>query len=562
MLYLSRHDVQMLTIASTTALELQRNKPMQDPVLTFILQRAERRHHQYQKLSSEPRPKSPAKSAVSKSEDNEWELCLRRYLEFLEALDQRNRQLPPQPSISRNSTFMTESSVSTLVGQASEATPSHPVYRRGDVVDPNRYYRAPRQRSSMVQSIVSTASTERRHSLQSPASSSSALVLYGSSVNSDSTVTLRKATLSADFPWECLAEMSSFGLLSPLMARWPGLREAQADICTQTHGMSASEARAYAQGRLACLGADAVDEIKVTLSDGQAHSGTLERRNSRILSLQPYNPYPSKELQLYGQPKSRTSAQGQRAQNSQILQNTKATRAKAKDGPMKHKLFSLSDLRPLTAISERPRSSRSRASSIDKASTRSIMSAFKSKKSNLSSSNLTKETLEEVSPSTPQLEPKNSVSSGTETLVDGKSIRSVRTARSKGSTPSRFSAFKPLPATPKISISHDLSDMKAKPLPPKPESNKLPRMLALLKPGLRQTKGRIPLPPSVVSLQSQLSVANQSMETVSRVSMEMLRRKDSKMTLISVSEGMDVPFDMWLRALPYIEGRSGTPRNV
>jgi hypothetical protein len=44
--------------------------------------------------------------------------------------------------------------------------------------------------------------------------------------------------------------------------------------------------------------------------------------------------------------------------------------------------------------------------------------------------------------------------------------------------------------------------------------------------------------------------------------MELLKRKDSKVTLLSMTDGMDVPFDIWLRALPYIEGRVSTPKNL
>jgi hypothetical protein len=89
-------------------------------------------------------------------------------------------------------------------------------------------------------------------------------------------------------------------------------------------------------------------------------------------------------------------------------------------------------------------------------------------------------------------------------------------------------------------------------------------MLKMLKPPMpgKKDRSRISLTSSVVSLQSQLS-ANRSRESLSvrRVSVDLLRRKDSKMTLISVTEGLEMPFDTWLRALPYIEGRTGSSRH-
>jgi hypothetical protein len=101
-----------------------------------------------------------------------------------------------------------------------------------------------------------------------------------------------------------------------------------------------------------------------------------------------------------------------------------------------------------------------------------------------------------------------------------------------------------------------------KPLPPKPKISRARQsLLAFFKARQSQRDLRASLQPSTVSLQSQIS-ANKSRESLGRVSMDLLKRKESKVTLFSLADGMDVPFDMWLKALPYIEGRCQTPRNL
>jgi hypothetical protein len=99
-----------------------------------------------------------------------------------------------------------------------------------------------------------------------------------------------------------------------------------------------------------------------------------------------------------------------------------------------------------------------------------------------------------------------------------------------------------------------------KPLPPKPLETKLrkTKLFAMFRPRQSQSDLRVPLPPSVLSLQNAASI-NQSRESLRRVPMDLLKRNDSKVTLLSVAENLDVPFDIWLRALPYIEGRVRTP---
>jgi hypothetical protein len=187
---------------------------------------------------------------------------------------------------------------------------------------------------------------------------------------------------------------------------------------------------------------------------------------------------------------------------------------------------------------------------------------------------------------------KGSNSSGSATLTSNKDLDlaildpAVEEKRvMKSSTPMKsamkkvLNLDKPLPPKPRVpigsknplppppTITKSPASVKSAKLPSLPKSfDAKPNLLKLFgkPPSLpKKPRSRLPLHPSVVSLHSQLSSMNRSMDSLSvaRVSVDLLRRKDSKMTLISVAEGLELPFDMWLRALPYIEGRVGTPRN-
>jgi len=99
-----------------------------------------------------------------------------------------------------------------------------------------------------------------------------------------------------------------------------------------------------------------------------------------------------------------------------------------------------------------------------------------------------------------------------------------------------------------------------KPLPPRPKRNYGPKIFAaIFKSRKDDNHLQIPLASSMLSIQGPGSL---SQESLRRVSMELLKRKDSRVTLMPMGEGMDVPFDIWLRALPYIEGRCSTPRGL
>jgi len=74
-------------------------------------------------------------------------------------------------------------------------------------------------------------------------------------------------------------------------------------------------------------------------------------------------------------------------------------------------------------------------------------------------------------------------------------------------------------------------------------------------------KSRQGLPSSIST--PQLSSAMRSAETLSKASLDCLSRKNgskSTLCLVAIQEGPDQPFQVWLNALPYIEGRAGTPR--
>lgn len=548
---------------------MQRINNVSDTVISQIIRQSERRHLKYERNEIPSKGNSSQKSWDSKIEEMDWELCLRRYFDYVESWnpepDSYNR---PERSLSRKSSFNQSPHVPSLHRQPSYGSmhSNYGDYRRGEELDTSIFYRQPRRRSITSQSSQWQYETDlsdvNRESMSMRSSSSNALVLYNNPTQSTAVTTarpIRRASISGDFRWEYVGKSSTFSILAPLTARWPELKDAQVDIYTQTQKMSATEARAYAQGRLAGLAPEITNEVKRLLSV----RNPAQERQSRARQRHTIQPHvrqdtnaPRRSTSLDSSDRSRFNPPPRQssfspAQNTSLKPSgspsvpaSRATASSANTGSQKSRFFSLSDLRPLTAISERPSTSKSKASSLDRPASRSFLSSFIPKKSNLSN---------QVLDTVPDKEgDEGRSSSGSDTLTSNRDLEI--------DPGSKISAKSGKPRTPPKSPVNT-----QKPLPPKPSGRafrtKKTRLFAMFKPRQSESDLPLPLPPSLLSLHNKSSI-NQSRESLRRVSMELLKRKDSKVTLLSMTDGMDVPFDIWLRALPYIEGRVSTPKNL
>jgi hypothetical protein len=535
--------MQRANAISTSALKIQRVTPASDALLTQVLRRSERRHNSCEKTDG---PKNPQKDVDAQIEEMDWDICLRKFFDLLES---RNWNQEPEitPSLSRQSSFNRSDYIQPIQrsNTNSSVRSSYGEFRRGEELNTSQFYRPPRRRNS-------NASHYSGH--EGDADASSALVLYGSSQGQSASRALRRpvrrSSISADFHWEYVGRSSTFEILAPLTSKWPELKDAQVDIYTQTEGMSATEARAYALGRLASLPAEVTDEVRRVLTEDTQNRGAPTR----------YRPKPARAERSEDMPRRSMSLEDMRMPRNMStttsLSNAYVRARQAPEGPRPVKLkpakeekpmnkgrfLNLADLRPLTAISERPSTSKSRNSSIDKGSGRSIMHPFIHRKSNLSA-----QVLETVPDATPK--PEGRSSSGSDTLTSDKDFELK--------TPSRPR----MPERKRVPPPRSPVDVQ-KPLPPKPKASRTRQsVLAFFRARSGARDLRATLQPSTVSLASHLS-AGKSRESLGRVSMDLLKRKDSRVTLFSLAEGMDVPFDMWLKALPYIEGRCQTPKNM
>jgi hypothetical protein len=695
---------------------MQRSQPEYEASLAQILRRAERRHHIYEGLDAPIRLNDKPKLETFRVEEMDWEVCLRRYFDHVTEWIPE----PLQSTLSRASSFRSQGSGgSHRQLERRNSTASTGSYGAHDT----EHFTRPVRRNSLSQrnSQYSQYGEARRsfppqphmqqhvHQVQQPhvpqpmaiaqGDPSNALVLYNSPDSRRSSMSMevasarpvRRASITRDFHWEYVGLSTSWEMLAPLSARYPDLRDAQADIFAQTQGLSAMEARAYAQGRLANLPVEITNQVKHILTSmapvvrhertnsnashisqtnhvGQSRpvskrsNRSLERlatqdrerdsrlekerlaklekerktklekererrreketelnpvweRDSRLQRERELSKERSKERirersRERGRSNTRPAAPrryhprsisaGERSRSSSVesvrkgpqdrkqrptptgghiprhsMRKAPSPKRPRKPGPPRAGGLKVpQDLRPMTAISEKSHIIRSRGSSIDwqpglpgSGTLKQLLSLKKSAVSDLEvaepegskGNSLDSSSSAETTSSSPSGSTKSKGSSSTAaTSTTGeKKSQYLRTANSKSSPSLRDDSMAKTDQPPLPN--------RGKALPPNPPAAskfKKSTLLALF----RRTVGSEkqldhldllspPLSPAAVALS-----ARHSRESLHRMSMEVLKRKDSKVTLYSVAEGMEVPFDTWLSALPYIEGRALSPR--
>ncbi len=532
-----------------------------DRNLAFILRQVERRHNIYEQRQNSGTVTSHQKLTKDRENEMAWELCLRRYFDYAEtycasraqhaAADISYPSFPPYPLGTAETARETPLRSTTSFSYGS--------YRRGDGGDAAPYSNT---WEAQVNGALQRNYTRSRRSSITSNSSGCSTTPYDRQI-----VPVHASRLppSRDsFQWERMATGVANRALDPLAITHPELEQARQDIMTETRTMSAAETRAYVQGRLAGLDSKLTEEIRrVLVGDLPSRNGVMpsERNGSQITltkraSQTSLERHPiandSNKPQSTRRPDSTNSNPGQTESKPQ-----KATRKRESTNPedsnqqrrtAKQRLSGLQAMaqRPLSAIQERPRTAKSSKSAKSKASK---AESIRSKRSFFST--------KEKPPALPKFldVPDNPVMSfAKESLIS--------LSKSSASSHSKEMALEKRPTVPskeKMPRSALKSAMKpptstSKPLPPKPNEIK-PR---LFKFRIRQRKSKVK--PSIVS--SKPGSIKSSMATPSRVSLNYSHRNESRSTLrlFALQDGLEKPFEVWLRALPYIEGRAGTPK--
>ncbi|KAF2398863.1 hypothetical protein EJ06DRAFT_93265 [Trichodelitschia bisporula] len=301
--------------------------------------------------------------------------------------------------------------------------------------------------------------------------------------------------------------------------------------------MSAAETRAYAAGRLASLDSRVAEQARRLAGVDQPQLRLGLPRSASETSLDRKSPRLSPQ---------RTPPQ-QRPAPVPVPVPAKAPPGPVADAPVpprrtaKQRLSALAPKsprpRPLSAIAERPGTSKSRASS-----TRSKRSIFSTR---------------EKPPPLPKFDEEGTTTgagasgAGVTALAEyarsGASKSMGALSAMSGVSTGRGSDAPP-PVPPKLR-----SALKSKPLPRAPTATEKLRLV--LRRGKKPQQTR---PESMVSVSSGPAGARGSVVSLGRGGggFGYLHGDESRSTLrvIAVQEGLEKPFEVWLRALPYIEG--------
>lgn len=565
-----------------TALDIQKENAVPDPDLDVILQQSQKRHTVYEKIDKPGQEnKKPTESHV---EQLEWEVCLRKYFEYVERMAQRNRRRQSQPMSSNSGSLVRHQGQPQANSQDwrnsqrySNPVPGRKLLTYGNSTEGDSYNEIyTRSRRNSTTSRASTISASSRNNSIS-------------SVQSIRTVTsaLPSPTVSSmPYQWENAAHPPS-GHASPPTPQpiaEQSLGRAWKDIVNATQTMSILEARAYIEGRLAGLDPQTIAEIRKAMGGSQLGQffgvptsprfpNEVEASSPQLDALPMPAPRAARPRSVGTKPALTT------AQSMPILPTTPANPpARALSEPIRAKAVKkhslrrqasakrLSNLRndharQLSTIVERPSTSKSRGGESVK-SRKSIFSLKKEKppplpekhplamcvddrKTSISSFfDSDGSTLRGSTPEDNRIVELDEVSEEPGPLPDIKNARR---------TPAKSSPLtsKPLPMTP--------GDFSA---PEEYNQSSVRSKISRLFTSRKRDNISIPSTMSTPTLATTKS-AMRSRETLghlSNASLECLRKggmNGSKSTLlVAYQEGPDQPFQIWLNALPYIEGRA------
>jgi hypothetical protein len=569
---------------SMTTLDLQRQNSTPDPTLASILRQSEKRHAVHERVDKSSAGQN-GKPTESRAEELEWEFCLRRYFDYLDShgisnsnTSHSSRSQRSDPGISR---YSSHSSLSVCAPVRPHLPPparssfSYRSYRQGDESESHISSRQTRllenSTSGEGQSYNEIYTRPRRNSTASTVSNKSTVSRTTSWTGSQpdssaSPVTdiprRRSQSFGTGVQWEQLSfgpEISSHG------GQHNSMGKAWNDIVAAMQTMSPNEARAYIQGRLAGLDPNATAHIRQSLNMDMA----LPTRSTSLPPQAVIEPQPVEQQVLPGRDAAvsrRAFAEPRtlvRAASAPVTmprnQETKASKERIlreSSGNIRPKISRRSSkkrashlrvehTRALSTIVERPYTAKSKASS-----TKSRKSIFSLKK--------TKPPPLPEFPTNPEaLNP--SYAASVKSTASSKLRNSINASQQESriveldeSSEEEF----PLKATnPRI-----LKADQSKQLPMTPdqfETNPVKRMTRLF--GFKKARKMKSTPLQSVSTPPPAMRTATSMETLHKASLDM-RRNGSKSTicLVAIQEGPEQPFQVWLSALPYIEGETAS----
>ena len=541
-----------------------------DRHLAFILRQVERRHNMYERWENPGTITSHQKLKKERENEMAWELCLRRYFDYTKTYYTSIAQHETQDISIPSHPHLLE------MGEASRGTPLSPTtsfsyrsYRRGDWNDTaysNTW-------EAQVHGSMQRNYTRSRRSSITSNSSGCSTTPYDRQI-----VPVQGPGLPpsrGSIQWERMATGITNHALDPLAMAHPEVEQARQDIMTETRNMSAAETRAYVQGRLANLDSKLAEEIRRALVGDQPTRNNLmgsERNGSHRTkaSQTSLGRYPVvNDCSLEHKPLSpllTASTNSSPKEKEAKLQKTTWKREptnsedqKKQRRSAKQRLSSLHTQaqRPLSAIQERPRTAKSSKSAKSTKSKASKAESSRSKKSIFST--------KEKPPSMPKfLEvPDNTIMSSfaKESLISlSKANVSSHSKVISLNAQDKLPTVPPKEKRPRGALKPAMKSpaSTSKPLPPMPDQIEMKPRLFKFRIRQRQSKAS----PSIVS-PKQGSIQT-SMATTPRASLNYSHRNESRSTLrmITVQDGLEKPFEVWLRALPYIEGRVGTPKGL
>ncbi|QDS72309.1 hypothetical protein FKW77_007482 [Venturia effusa] len=579
-----------------TTLDLQKARDSADSALASILRQAQKRHTTYERYDRGEEGKAQ-RPTESRAELLEWEFCVRRYFEYVHADQQKeaasgqasqSRQSPERQLVRRGSEpVLALAAAPGWSGCRTLASPTFGVpyssYRAGGALsaepcikrwsaegDPYNAIYTRSRRSSMASNVSTTISESRHGSFTSS--------YRASPISSPTAISF--TNLVAAEPYG----VSSSTGQAPNHPRTTGgdnWQRAWIDITNVTRDMPPNEARAYTQGRLEGLDSSLNSQLRMMGEDvlSQARPVPTRQQSAPQSSLRSNN----FELEDSNEEAPSLDLHQRRAQLLRIAQpETKANSApkavRAKTLPVhaqrrlprqcsKNRVSNLraDRLRQLSTIAERPMTSGSKKSMAESTrSLKSILSFTKVKtppvpgipRIKLDNRNPSDSSLSDSSTlrgSTPDMTPRIVELDGSPRKVSSRSAD--RPAKEKSNLRKRTNlASKSLPNRPdrhpltvvEETLEHTNNPMK-----------RLSRFLSVTKKekGLHARLSSTSSPHLIDGMQSAESLSN-------KVSLDAMSRKNgsrSTICLVAIQEAPDQPFQVWLNALPYIEGRATTP---
>lgn len=579
----------MLTnILSMTALDLQKSRQSPDPTLSSILRLSSKRHTILERDDRDQEGKAHRPNE-SRAELLEWEFCVRRYFEYVDAEELRAAEQALQSRRSYAGQLLGRGSEPSLALAAAPRPSdyrtmttsdfSYGYYRTGEALsaetrmkrlsadgDPYNAIYTRSRRNSTASNVSATNSESRRNSF---ASSNG-----GSPMISPTTIGFVQPAAPVRFETSHdTGEASNH----PRAPRGDNLQQAWIDITNATRDMPPNEARAYTQGRLEGLDPSLTAQLRVKGGDISLQTRPLPiRQNSapqsslrdNILDANGFGEEVPHHQRCHLPRVARLETRKDSAPKA-VRANTLPVRAQRQLSrlPSKTRVSNLraDHLRQLSTIVERPMTAGSKKSKTE---------SIKSLKSILS---FKKEKIPAV-PEIPRIQldnrkPLDSNLSDSSTLRGSTPDKVPRLVELDGSPPRSTMKTANHPAMQKSNL-NQRSNLSANPLPIRPNHfpiKVLEKPLKHIKNPIKRLSRFFSASKKERSLHNRLSSKSspdlmdcmQSAECLAnKASLDTMSRKNgsrSTICLVAIQEAPDQPFQIWLNALPYIEGRATTP---